>query len=234
MSEIASQAGKIVSSFTDRIIEKRFFMIIFSLILALDSFVLVFYQKGIQQSFLSFNAPETSLTTILIFLGLFSFVMSIFFPLFRQLLHDFFYYTGISNLVAIHRINLNDDTYSFASSVYQEALNKSNDILYKEVLAHRNNQKEIETNLNIVFSMNCLMLINILSSGETLSITEIILATIEGQGSIGFVKYLSFSFGLVLIFFLIIMLIKSLDPSRETRMYLPNRLIRNASSSRLN
>lgn len=63
MADSSISIGKVITtstSFVDKAVEFRHFMLLISFLLALDSCLMIFYKKNLLQSFDHLSAPEVS------------------------------------------------------------------------------------------------------------------------------------------------------------------------------
>lgn len=197
-------------------------MITVSLILALDSYLLTVYQINLLSSFQKLSSPEASMPSLLIFVAIFTFIMALFFPATRKIIILLELQTGIYRL-----FKRESDCYSrnselsFPSQVKKQAILESDDLLYKEVIAHEAQEDDIETNLNIAFAIMCLLLFNFFLSED--SISQKVLFLIESDTLVFWQRLLVSSFVAVFGLFILFMGMKSLEADREDRIQNPKK-----------
>ncbi|OUM06597.1 hypothetical protein BW686_16030 [Pseudomonas syringae] len=216
-----SKALATTTSFIEKAIEMRHFMLLISFILALDSCLVVFYHKNLLGAFSKLDAPEVSGGNALVFLGLFAFLMTLLFPALRHLL------LTITTYVSIRWPNKNNQhthpNIRWVSTVREKALIDRDkvmlDILDKNQAAH----DEDMINTNIGFAMAMLLALNFFVLGDdhtaTLSQTAATLHTaLKGFWVTALVKT---SLGGIVLF-CILLLVQALSPHVDgDRIYLP-------------
>jgi hypothetical protein len=89
MADSSNSISKVITTsttFIDKAVEFRHFMLLTSFLLALDSCLMIFFKKNLLQSFGSLSAPEVNAAGALVFLGIFAFLMAMLFPVLRYVL----------------------------------------------------------------------------------------------------------------------------------------------------
>jgi len=221
MSESFSISKAITTSttFVDKAIEFRHFMLLISFLLALDSSLMIFYKKNLLQSFGSLDAPEVNAAGALVFLGVFAILMALFFPVVRQIL------LLIVQLIAVRlplpRPEINHDVRS-VYLVREKALIERDKLVIELLDKQQDQNSEHHTNMNIGFSLVIIFLVNYLVVGtdQLLSLTQTavkLVDVIEGF----WVSVLLMSVLATFACFLTAMLINSLTPPPPSRIYLP-------------
>ncbi|MCA5969027.1 MULTISPECIES: hypothetical protein [Pseudomonas] len=168
-----SKALATTTSFIEKAIEMRHFMLLISFILALDSCLVFFFQKNLLGAFAKLDAPEVSGGNALVFLGLFAFMMTLLFPTLRQLMLLPINY--VSSKLQIRYEKFGDPEMRFASVVRRQAI-IDRDKVALDILEKRKSVKEdSETNMNIGFAMSMLLALNFLVLGDanTHTLTQI-------------------------------------------------------------
>ncbi|AZG86079.1 hypothetical protein N032_10580 [Pseudomonas syringae pv. pisi str. PP1] len=216
-----SKALATITSFIEKAVEMRHFMLLISFILALDSCLMVFFHKNLPGAFSRLDASEVSGGNALVFLGLFAFMMTLLFPALRHLL------LTIPIYVSMRWPNKNnqqtDPNIRWTSRIRDQALIDRDkvmlEILDKKQAAHN----EDMINMNIGFAMAMLLALNFLVLGNdhtpTLSQTAATLHdTLKGFWVTALVKT---SLGGIVLF-CILLLVQALSPNVDgNRIYLP-------------
>ncbi|TBU79355.1 hypothetical protein DNK06_13170 [Pseudomonas daroniae] len=222
MADSSISIGKVITtstSFVDKAVEFRHFMLLISFLLALDSCLMIFYKKNLLQSFDHLSAPEVSVAGALVFLGIFAFLMALFFPVLRHVL------LAVTTWIKYCYPTKNkerDHDFRYPSTVRREALIER-DKLIIELLEKQDEQKSShETNMNIGFGLVIMFAVNylILGTDQALTLAQTA-ATVPGIIA-GFWISLSiqFVFGIFIIFLLVV-LTMSLTPDTNEKFYLP-------------
>lgn len=226
MPDTGPTISKIVTSstsFVEKAVEFRHFMLFTAFLLILDSCLVVFFNKSLTSAFQSTSDPEVSASNALIFLGLFFFSMSLFFPAIRQLMRlaigaVYFKWFWDSN----SNSKLGTD-WDFPSLKKREAIiNKDSfvlDIIYK----HESELMDKNINLNVGFSLIFIFVINYFALGNDTIQTLTQQASLLLDVDFGFWINRLINAGIaVFLFFIFTMLLLSLDPNEEDRVYIPS------------
>lgn len=226
MSDSGPSISKIVSSstsFVEKAVEFRHFMLFTTFLLLLDSCLVVFYKKGLTAAFSSLDEPEVSAANALIFLGIFFFSMALFFPAIRQLLRlvvGSVYFKWFWDSKS--RNDLGDD-WHFPSLKKKEALINKDDFVLNLVQKHEDEAMDKNINLNIGFSLVSLFLVNyfIIGDGALQSLTQQAVLLIDTDFGFWVNRLINAGIGIFSIF-IFIMLCLSLNPVEENRVYIPS------------
>ncbi|WP_263259011.1 hypothetical protein [Pseudomonas oryzihabitans] len=222
MADSNISIGKVISTssnFVDKAVEFRHFMLLISFLLALDSCLMIFYKKNLLQSFDHLSAPEVSAPGALIFLGIFAFLMALFFPVLRHLLLAAT--TWIRFYYPIKEEGSSND-FRYPSLARREALIKR-DKLIIELLEKQEEQKvNHETNMNIGFGLAVMFAIDYsaLGNDEILTLAQTAAALPDLISGFWISLLIRIAFGVFIIFLLVIFAM-SLTPDTDQKLYLP-------------
>ncbi|MEE4626642.1 hypothetical protein V2L00_23345 [Pseudomonas alliivorans] len=224
MADSASGMSKVLTTtttFIEKAIEFRHFMLIVSFLLALDSSLIIFYQKNLLESFLSLNAPEVDAAGALIFLGLFAFLMSLLFPAMRQLLLGLTRYLWVQMSVHLPRPRPDYD-YEYTGYVRRRAITERDKLLMDLVYKQEEVTHDHNVNMNIGFAVVMLFVLNfwMLGTAQFMTLTQVAATlpdVVKGFWLTGLV-YISYG---VFLTFLSAIFWMSLNPERQNKMYLP-------------
>lgn len=214
-----SKAITTSATFVDKAVEFRHFMLLVSFLLALDSCLMIFYKKNLLQSFSRLDAPEVNAGGALVFLGIFAFLMALFFPVLRNVLLAFT--TGIKLQLKINARETKSDVRDTSTARRQALIDR--DKLIIELLDKQEVQRrDHRTNMNIAFGLVLLFAFNFLNlgAGEVLSLTQTaatLLDTITGFWASTLILMAFGTFN----FFLLVILVMSLTPETSNEIYLP-------------
>ncbi|MCQ9473397.1 hypothetical protein V2K57_25595 [Pseudomonas alliivorans] len=216
-----SKALATTTSFIEKAVEMRHFMLLISFILALDSCLVIFYHKNLLGAFSKLDAPEVSGGNALVFLGLFAFLMTLLFPALRHIL------LVIPTYISIRWPNRNhqqrDPDLRWTSIVRKKALIERDkvmlEILEKKQAAH----DEEMINMNIGFAMAMLLALNFLVLGDNQTITLSQTAAFLHDTLTGFWVSVLVNFCLGgIVIFCVLLVLQSLTPNVDgDRIYLP-------------
>ncbi len=222
MADSSISIGKVITtstSFVDKAVEFRHFMLLISFLLALDSCLMIFYKKNLLQSFDHLSAPEVSVAGALVFLGIFAFLTALFFPVLRHVL------LAATTWIKIYFPTKGEERnhdFRYPSAARREALIER-DKLIIELLEKQDEQKSNhETNMNISFGLVIMFAIDYLTLGtdHTLTLAQTA-ATIPGIISGFWISLLiQIAFGIFIVFLLVV-LTMSLTPDTSEKFYLP-------------
>lgn len=226
MSDSGPSISKIVSSstsFVEKAVEFRHFMLFTAFLLLLDSCLVVFYKKGLTAAFLSLDDPEVSAGNALIFLGAFFFSMALFFPAIRQLFRlgvGYIFFKWFWDPKANNKLG---DDWHFPSLKKKDALINKDDFVLSLVQKHEDEAMDKNINLNVGFSLVSLFLVNyfVIGDGALQSLTQQAALLIDTDFGFWVNGLINAGIGIFSIF-LFIMLCLSLDPVEEDRIYIPS------------
>ncbi|KAA0982672.1 hypothetical protein FQ192_31230 [Pseudomonas sp. ANT_J12] len=214
-----SKAITTSTTFVDKAVEFRHFMLLISFLLALDSCLMIFYKKNLLQSFGKLDAPEVNAGGALVFLGIFAFLMALFFPVLRQVLLAFT--SWIKLLCRTKGKEINHD-FRDTSTARRKALIHRDKLIVELLDKQEAQRRDHETNMNIAFGLVFMFAINFLNlgTGEVLSLTQTaatLLDTITGFWASTLILMAFGTFN----FFLLVILAMSLTPETSEKIYLP-------------
>lgn len=225
MSESNLSISKIVASstsFVEKAVEFRHFMLFTSFILFLDSCLLIFFGKNILSSFANRNDPEVNAASAIIFLGVFFFSMAIFFPALRHIARTIvalIHYKWPSKSI---KKSVLDNDWHYLSAIKYVALKNKDKVALDIIEKHELEIKNKNINLNIGFALSFLFTINyfVLGDDTIRSITQ--QAELLLDKDFGFWIDRIINAGIaVFIIFNLIMTILSLNPYEEDQVYMP-------------
>ncbi len=214
-----SKAITTSTTFVDKAVEFRHFMLLISFLLALDSCLMIFYKKNLLQSFSRLDAPEVNAGGALVFLGVFAFLMALFFPVLRQGLLAFT--TAIKLMWGTNGKEVNHDFRDIYTARRQALIER--DKLIVELLDKQEAQRrDHEINMNIAFGLVLMFAINFLNLGtaQVLSLTQTA-ATLPGAITGFWVNALILTAFGTFTAFLLAILAMSLAPESREKIYLP-------------
>lgn len=228
MSEASSQVSKIASaasSFIEKATEFRFFLLLSSFIILTDNCLGVFYQKNIFQIENTWPIKELTVGGSFFLLGLYAFLMAVFFPALRVLL-------GMALVAVYHTTGLADVHKEKDKDLKYPLLVMRDAIIDKDSftldLVRRHNEKAAETNKNLVlgFSLGALLAVNYLVGSVTHpSFTLMVgtfVRTIEGFWPYVAVMALAWSF----LFLVVTLSAMALNPNANDKMDLPSKPVK--------
>lgn len=222
MADSSNSISKVITTsttFIDKAVEFRHFMLLISFLLALDSCLMIFYKKNLLQSFGSFSAPEVNAAGALVFLGIFAFLMALLFPVLRQL---FLAVTTWIKWRFPSRDNQIDHDYRYPSSMRKRALIER-DKLIIELLDKQDEQKrDHETNMNIGFGLVLSFAINylVLGTGQVLTLTQTAATLLDASPGFWISALIRLAVGTFVVSLMVI-LAMSLTPEASDKIYLP-------------
>lgn len=225
MQDSGPSISKIVASstsFVEKAVEFRHFMIFTSFVLLLDSCLAIFYGKNLLSSFRGLNEPEVNAANAIVFMSVFFFSMALFFPALRQVTRLGIAWIYFKWFWSSKRVELDKD-WHYPSLIKNEALKNKDKIIFDMIEKHEEEVKNKHINLNVGFSLALLSAVNyFVLGGETVN-------TITQQARL--LLYTDFGFWInrflnaaIVVFFIfnLIMLCLSLHPIEEDKVYIPS------------
>jgi hypothetical protein len=222
MADSSNSISKVITTsttFIDKAVEFRHFMLLTSFLLALDSCLMIFFKKNLLQSFGSLSAPEVNAAGALVFLGIFAFLMAMLFPVLRYVL------LGVTTWIKWQypaKDKKNNHDYRYPSDARKKALIER-DKLIIELLDKENEQRrDHQTNMNIGFGLVIMFLINYLFLGtdQVLTLTQTAVTLLDVMKGFWISALIHISLGTFTIF-LVAVLAMSLKPETSDKIYLP-------------
>ncbi|MGY3303768.1 ABC-type sugar transport system permease subunit [Pseudomonas sp. PvR086] len=180
---------------------------------------MIFYKKNLLQSFGKLDAPEVNAGGALVFLGIFAFLMALFFPVLRQVLLAFT--SWIKLLSRTEGKEINHD-FRDTSTARREALIHRDKLIVELLDKHEAQRRDHETNMNIAFGLVLMFAVNFLNLGtsQVLSLTQTA-ATLPGTITGFWVNALIVTALVTFTAFLLAILAMSLAPEISDKIYLP-------------
>jgi len=226
MSDFSSIAGQFASSttsFIEKSIEVKFFLILSSLVLLLDSCLVFFYGKNILDALKTVSSPEISIGGALIFMMLFSFLMSFVFLFLRKLLQ--FLIVLITSQEWFPKGKKEDfgSDLKYLSLAERDALIKKDTFAYSRIQEYKQTEKATETNLTVGFGMSILFFYNyvILGSGSILTISQLASSQLQLDHGFWINRLISIVIGVYVLvsagFFIL-----ALRPTDSDKIFLPD------------
>lgn len=220
----SSQAMRFLSGaagFLEKSTEIKFFLLLNAFVLTLDSCLVFFYNKNIFSSFKSFDSVEVSIANALVFLVIFSFMMSVFFMVIRHFSQVLVHYVDI-------KFGNNDEKpsndFKSAFRAEKEALKERDKMAYEIVNSHKQQNKEMESALTIGFGVVMLFIFNyyVFGSYSIMTITQ--QASLMLDNDYGFVVNIvvDLFFGIYVIGLLLVSY-AALRPYKTEYVYLPDK-----------
>lgn len=210
MDIIKTLSNKGMSSL-ERMIEFRHFTLIWSILFFLDIFCILIYNQNLINLFVSLNDKNLKIIYFFIFIAIFTFLMTLFFPILRYLLRSII-------LLLKHDINdKKDKDFKYLFDVKKTALKTKDSFLLSLVEKKEAENKEFEIDLNISFAMVLLAILNYFINPQ--SISNYFFELSEQLSGILYILH-----ALLITVFLIIMgfwLYMSLQPYQIEKIYLP-------------
>ncbi|WP_338585508.1 hypothetical protein [Pseudomonas sp. MAG733B] len=222
MADSSTSISKVITTsttFIDKAVEFRHFMLLISFLLALDSCLMIFYQKNLVQSFGSLSAPEVNAAGALVFLGIFAFLMALLFPVLRQIL------LAVTTWIKWYcptKGKQIDHDYSFPSIVRKKALIERDKLIIELLDKNEEHRRDHEINMNIGFGLVLMFAINYLVLGTDQVMTLSHTAVTLREASTGFwiSALIQIALGTFTIFLMVILAL-SLTPEASDKIYLP-------------
>ncbi|MCS3467409.1 hypothetical protein M2401_001130 [Pseudomonas sp. JUb42] len=222
MSDPNSAIAKVITTsttFVDKAVEFRHFMLLSSFILALDSCLVIFYQKNLLQSFGSLDSPEVNAAAALVFLGIFAFLMALFFPVLRHV--SLFIVSMIRQQFSPTKEDINHNLRD-ATIVRHKALIDRDKLIIDQLDKQEETKNDHRTNMNIGFGLVLMFVINMLVLGndDLQSLTQTaqtLLYSLKGFWITALIRGTFGTFNL----FLLAMFAMSLTPDTDDKFYLP-------------
>lgn len=214
-----SKAITTSTTFVDKAVEFRHFILLISFLLALDSCLMIFHQKNLLQSFSKLEAPEVNAGGALVFLGIFAFLMTLFFPALRKVLIAFT--TAIKLMRGTKGKEINHD-FRDTATARREALIHRDKLIIELLDKQEAQRRDHDTNMNIAFGLVLMLAINFLNLGtpQVLSLTQTA-ATLPGAITGFWVNAFILAALFTFTAFLLAMLAMSLTPETSDKLYLP-------------
>lgn len=222
MADSSTSIGKVITTsttFIDKAVEFRHFMLLVSFLLALDSCLIIFYKKNLLQSFGSLSAPEVNAAGALVFLGIFAFLMALLFPVLRQIL--LIVTTWIKWQCPVKDKEINHD-YHYPSIVRHKALIERDKLIIELLDKEAEQSREHQANMNVGFGLVLMFVINyfMLGTGQVLTLTQAAVTLLDVMTGFWISALISISLGIFAVFLLVI-LGMSLTPETSDKIYLP-------------
>lgn len=226
MSDLGSSISKIVASstsFVEKAVEFRHFMLFSSFVLLLDSCLVIFFEKALLSSLKSLNDPEVNAANAIVFLGVFFFSMALFFPALRQTLRfgiacGYFKWFWSSETKSEY-----GGGWHYPSLKKDEALKDRDDFVLDIISKHEEEIKNKHVNLNVGFALVLLFAVNFLVIGNESSNTLTQQSALLLDKDFGFwINHLINAGVGVFIIFSFVMLCLSLNPVEEDKVYIPS------------
>lgn len=169
--DIFNNKFKTISSSLEKATQFRNFILLWSFIYALDSFFVLYYKANFLLVSEKITNYEMLPGAFLLFSAVFSFLMAIFFPVIRRIILSF---------RNAPRDKQDDEQYVYI--LKRDAYLNKDKFTLDEVNRHEYEMKELESDLNISFSLVCLVLINLfISNEEAKSISFYLLEIIKNK-----------------------------------------------------
>lgn len=224
MADSSSSISKIITTsttFIDKAVEFRHFMLLMSFLLALDSCLMIFFKKNLLQSFGSLTAPEVNAAGALIFLGIFAFLMALLFPVLRQIFLAVSIWINLQYPIKGKDTDINHD-YRYLSSVREKVLIER-DKLIIELLDKEDELRRVhQTNMNIGFGLVNIFAINyiVLGTDQVLTLTQTAVTLRDVMTGFWISALVNISLGTFAVFLLVIFFM-SLIPETSDKIFLP-------------
>ena len=203
------------TSLLEQASESKYFLLLGSLILLLDNLLVIFYNKNIIYFLKNPLNPNMTVGNAIFFLGIFSFLMAIFFPILRAVIS-----WGIFQMICPKK----KENFAYLPSLEQRALKEQNSFLLELVTEHKKKIRELMAYRNISFSFVSLLITNlVLGFMNTSSLTCYFwsfLFSSHQSSSPKLIEALAWVIGIVFIIFCITILFISLEPDSDD-MYFP-------------
>lgn len=212
------------STFVEKSAEFKYFLLFSSLVLLLDSCLVLFFRKNIFQSFVEFPAPELSVGGAVIFLALFSFLMAVFFRALRHILMFPSAYIYFRYLDSGDAPQSSSKDYSYSSLAERDALIEKDEFVYARIQDHKSERNSIEAHLNIGFGMCVLFLYNFLVLGdeEVHTLSQVLAFFLDADNGFWVNRFVNAVMGAYVLLVLFVLPL-SLKPYDDGKVYLPKR-----------
>ncbi|WP_156906453.1 hypothetical protein [Halomonas halocynthiae] len=226
MADSGPSISKIVASstsFVEKAVEFRHFMLFTAFVLLLDSCLVIFYGKDLLSSFESLNEPEVNAANAIVFLALFFFSMALFFPALRQIIRLGIAWVYFKWFWSLESKNEYGDGWHYPSLKKDEALKNRDNFVLDIIAKHEEEIMNKHINLNVGFALVLLFAVNFLAIGsESLNtLTQQAAFLLDKDFGFWINRLINAGIGVFIIFSLI-MLGLSLNPVEEDKVYIPS------------
>lgn len=226
MADAGSSISRIVTSstsFVEKAVEFRHFMLFTYFVFLLDSCLILFYKKPLLSAFSGLNAPEVSAANAIVFMGVFFFSMALFFPTLRQITRMCVAWIYFKWFYKFPTTNSAASGWHYPSLIKEKALLNKDKFVLDLIDKHEEETNSKNINFNVGFSLAIISAINYFTLGDKSLNTITQQAVLLLDANFGFiinqiVKMVIFVF----VIFNLIMLYLSLNPIEEDKIYLPD------------
>ncbi|MEE4804625.1 hypothetical protein V2K66_18650 [Pseudomonas alliivorans] len=218
-----SKALATTTSFIEKAVELRHFMLLASFILALDSCLVVFFNKNLLGAFANLDAPEVNAGNAIVFLGFFAFMMTLLFPVLRQVLLIVPTYISSRWPAKDHMENVWAPDMLWASSAHRRALLERDKVVLELLEKKQMDENENVVTKNVGFAMIALFLFNhqVLGDGQTATLSQVAAALLDTSPGFWITVVIRLSLGIFSIFCAIMFFISLTPTPIESKIYLP-------------
>ena len=226
MADSGSSISKIVASstsFVEKAVEFRHFMLFTTFVLLLDSCLVIFFGKDLLSSFDSLNEPEVNAANAIVFLGIFFFSMALLFPALRQIIRLGIAWVCFKWFWSSESKNEYSDGWHYPSIKKDEALKNKDGFVLDIIAKHEEEAMNKHINLNVGFALVLVFAVNFLVIGsESLNtLTQQAALLLDKDFGFWINRLINAGIG-VFVIFSVIMLGQSLNPVEEDKVYIPS------------
>lgn len=226
MADSGSSISKIVASstsFVEKAVEFRHFMLFTAFVLLLDSCLVIFFGKDLLSSFDSLNEPEVNAANAIVFLGVFFFSMALLFPALRQIIRLGIAWVYFKWFWSSESKNEYGGGWHYPSIKKDEALKNKDGFVLDIIAKHEEETMNKHINLNVSFALVLVFAVNFLVIGsESLNtLTQQAALLLDKDFGFWINRLINAGIG-VFVIFSVIMLGLSLNPVEEDKVYIPS------------
>ena len=209
-------------TFVEKATEFRHFMLLTAFLLALDSCLVIFYKVGLLEAFSSVSLTSLNLSGPLIFLGIFSFLMAVFFPALRYVLKIPIELMA-ERWPATAKTEVGHETKN-PDVARKEAILNNDKLKLELVEKFEESRSHFQTTLNIGFSVAALAFINywVIDIPGIKTLSQEVAAMVDFECGFWLKRIIHAVLGTLMIVILG-MLALSLHPGIEDKVYIPEK-----------
>ncbi|WP_248798039.1 hypothetical protein [Pseudomonas sp. MWU13-2105] len=165
------------------------------------------------------SAPEVNAAGALVFLGIFAFLMALFFPVLRQILLAVTVWT---KLLPSAKDNPIDHDYRFPSITRQKALIERDKLVIELLDKQEEHRRDHDTSMNIGFGLVFTFVINfwLLGTSQVLTLTQTAVTLLDVAWGFWISALIYMALGIFAISLMVILAL-SLNPETSDKIYLP-------------
>jgi len=227
MADGSSVADKVISganSLIEKATELRFFLLLCSFILLLDSCLVFFYEKNLLSAFRAPTTADVSVGGAIVFVALFAFLMSVFFRGLRYAIQLGFA-LAVSRIDWLQRRERDElgRAYKYPTLALAKAIVEKDSFTYSRIQEHLHAQESSEATLTIGFGMALLFLGNnfVLGSESVQTISQVFASFLAVDHGFWVNRIANAVMGSFLILVVVLFML-ALRRTDEAKVYLPD------------